>query len=298
MISNDSINMPNDMNICRDMIEDRLHELVIKTSPNYATLIDAIQYSLVSGGKRIRAILCMKFCEATGGKLEDALDAACAIEMLHTYTLIHDDLPSMDNDDMRRGKPSNHIKFGEFTAILAGDALQAAAFDALANSELSADTVVKMIKVLAQVAGPHGVCAGQYLDLSGEGKQLSIDQVSEIYSLKTSALISAATRLGVIAAGGTQEQVNAADEYAQAVGLAFQVRDDILDCTATTEELGKPIGSDADNDKSTFASLLGIEACEKIVESETEKAISAIDGKFDNIEFLTWLARALIERKS
>jgi len=280
------------------MIESRLSELITGASSNYTTLIESIRYSLLSGGKRIRGILCMKFCEATGGKLEDALDAACAVEMLHTYTLIHDDLPSMDNDDIRRGKPSNHIEFGEFTAILAGDALQAIAFDTLANSNLPANAVVEMIKVFAQVAGPHGVCAGQYLDLSGEGKQLAIYEISEIYSLKTSALISAATKLGVIAGGGTCEQVNAAYEYAQAVGLAFQVRDDILDCTATAEELGKPIGSDIDNEKSTYASLLGIEACEKIVTEETEKAISAIDGKFDNTGFLTWLARVLIERKN
>jgi len=298
MINNKNADMQKDMDICRETIENKLHELISETDSSYATLVESIRYSLLSGGKRVRAILCMKFCEAAGGTLEDALNAACAVEMLHTYTLIHDDLPSMDNDEMRRGKPSNHIAYGEFTAILAGDALQAAAFETLAQSDLPSEAIVKMTQVLAQVAGPHGVCGGQYIDLSNEGCPLTIDEISELHSMKTSALISAGTRLGVIAGGGTQEQVMAADAYAQAVGLAFQVRDDVLDCTATAEELGKPIGSDADNEKSTFASLLGIGVCEKMVDKETEKAISAIKGKFENIEFLTWIAKALAERKN
>ncbi|MCL2425460.1 MAG: polyprenyl synthetase family protein [Oscillospiraceae bacterium] len=298
MISNKGTNMQSEMDLCRDMIEIRLNELLTETNSRYATLIESMRYSLLSGGKRARAVLCMKFCEATGGELEDALDAACAIEMLHAYTLIHDDLPSMDGDDTRRGKPSNHIAYGEFTAILAGDALQAAAFESLSKSDLPTDSIVKMVQVLAQIAGPHGVCGGQYLDLSGEGTQHTIDELKELYSLKTSALISAATRLGVIAGGGTQEQVDASDAYAQAIGLAFQVRDDILDCTATAEELGKPIGSDVDNEKSTFASLLGVEASEQIVNRETETAINAIKDKFENIEFLIWIANALAERKN
>ena len=296
MISNNSADMQREMDLCREMIENRLSELLAETNTKYVTLIESMRYSLLSGGKRVRAILCMKFCEATGGKLEDALDAACAIEMLHAYTLIHDDLPSMDGDDTRRGKPSNHIAYGEFTAILAGDALQATAFETLTKSDLPANAIVEMVKTLAQVAGPHGVCAGQYLDLSGEGRQLTIEEIKEIYSLKTSALISAATRLGVIAGGGTPEQVDAADEYAQAIGLAFQVRDDILDCTATTEELGKPIGSDVENEKSTFASLLGIEVSEKIVNEETKNAVNAIEGKFENVDFLAWIAAILAER--
>ena len=298
MISNTSIDLHNEIDLCRKMVENRLDELVAETTSGYATLIEAIRYSLLSGGKRVRAVLCMKFCEAAGGKLEDALDAACAIEMLHVYTLIHDDLPSMDGDDIRRGKPSNHIAYGEFTAILAGDALQATAFETISNSNLPADAILKMIQILAQIAGPHGICGGQYLDLSGEGTQHTIDELTELYALKTSALISAATRLGVIAGGGTPEQANAANEYAQAIGLAFQVRDDILDCIATAEELGKPIGSDAENEKSTFASILGIEASEKIVAEETKKAISAINGKFENTEFLTKIAEVLAERKT
>ena len=289
--------MIRDMEWCRDTVEDRLHELFAEAGTSYATLVESMRYSLLAGGKRVRAVICMKFCEAVGGKIEDSVDAACAIEMLHTYSLIHDDLPSMDGDDMRRGKPSNHIKYGEFTATLAGDALQAASFGTLAGSPLPPDSILEMVQILAHAAGPHGICGGQYLDLSGEGWHLTIDEMLELYSMKTAALISAAARLGVIAGGGSQEQIDAAHAYSQAIGLAFQVRDDVLDCIATAEELGKPIGSDADNEKSTFASLLGVEACEKMIGKETEKAITALSGKFENAEFLTWLAGVLAERK-
>jgi len=289
--------MLTEMDECREMVEERLNELFTEAGSNYATLVESMRYSLLAGGKRTRAIICMKFCEAAGGKLEDALEAACAIEMLHTYTLIHDDLPSMDGDDIRRGMPSNHIEFGEFTAILAGDALQAAAFETLARSNQPDRAVVEKIKILAEAAGAYGICAGQYLDLSGEGWQLTVDEMLELCSMKTGALISAAARLGVIAGDGTEEQIEAAHRYACAIGLAFQIRDDILDCISTEEELGKPIGSDTLNEKSTFASLLGIEACEKMIRKETVKATNAIEDRFESIEFLTWLAEILADRK-
>ena len=298
MTTNENTEMIREMEWCRKAVEDRLQELFAEAGSSYATLVESMRYSLFAGGKRIRAVICMKFCEASGGKLEDAIDAACAIEMLHTYTLIHDDLPGMDGDDMRRGMSSNHIEFGEFTAILAGDALQAAAFETLANAGLPAGSLIRMIRILAKSAGPHGICGGQYLDLSGEGWHLTIDELLELYAMKTAELISAAARIGVIAGDGTQEQIDAAHSYAEAIGLAFQVRDDVLDCIATAEELGKPIGSDIENDKSTFASLLGVEACEKLISKETEKAISALEGKFEDTEFLTWLARVLAVRKN
>jgi len=298
MTTNPDNEMIREMDWCRDAVEDRLHELFAEAGSSYAKLVESMRYSLLAGGKRIRAVICMKFCEAAGGRVEDALDAACAIEMLHTYSLIHDDLPSMDGDDLRRGKPSNHIEYGEFTATLAGDALQAASFETLARSPVPANSVVEMVQILAHAAGPHGICGGQYLDLSGEGWHLTVDELMELYSMKTAALISAAARLGVIAGGGSQEQVDAAHAYSQAIGLAFQVRDDVLDCIATEEELGKPIGSDIDNDKSTFASLLGLEACEKMIGKETEKAITALKGIFENAEFLTWLAGVLANRKN
>jgi len=298
MKSDENNEMIQEMEVCCEAIDNRLQELFAEAGSSYATLVESMRYSLLAGGKRVRAVLCMKFCEAAGGKPEDALDVACAIEMLHTYTLIHDDMPAMDGDDMRRGMPSNHIEYGEFTAMLAGDALQAAAFGTLAGSGLPTSSIVEMVQILAHAAGPHGICGGQYLDLSGEGWHLTIDELLELYSMKTAALISAAARLGVIAGSGSYEQIEAAHLYSQAIGLAFQVRDDVLDCIATEEDLGKPVGSDVLNDKSTFASLLGIEACEKLIAKETDKAIEALENQFENTEFLTWLARILAERKN
>jgi len=297
-MTGENVDKLNEMDQCREMVELRLSEMFTEAGSNYATLVESMRYSLLAGGKRTRAIICMKFCQAVGGRLEDALEAACAIEMLHTYTLIHDDLPSMDGDDLRRGVPSNHVEFGEFTAILAGDALQAAAFETLASSRLPDDAIVKMVRVMAEAAGAYGICGGQYMDLSGEGWQLTIDELFELYSMKTAALISASAKLGVIAGDGTQEQIDAAHDYACAIGLAFQIRDDILDSMSTAQELGKPIGSDVHNEKSTFASLLGVEACEKMIRKETDKAINAIEDKFDSTEFLTWLAGILAERRS
>jgi len=294
----DNTEMINEMHFGRQMVDERLHEQFAEAGTGYATLVESMRYSLLAGGKRIRAIICMKFCEAVGGRIEDALDAACSIEMLHTYTLIHDDLPIMDGDELRRGKPSNHIEFGEFTATLAGDALQAAAFEILTYSQVSADAIVEMVRILAEAAGPHGICGGQYIDLAGEGWHLTIDELLELYSMKTAALIAAAAKLGVIAGYGTKEQLEAAGLYAKSIGLAFQIRDDVLDCIATQEELGKPIGSDEENEKTTFVSLLGIPACEKMIDKETQKAIEAIEGKFVNTEFLTWLARVLTNRKN
>ena len=293
----DGLEMEAELQRCRRLVEDRL-SACFACDASYETLLASMRYSLLSGGKRVRAIICLKFCEASGGDLEKALSAACAIEMLHAYSLIHDDLPCMDDDGMRRGKPSNHIEFGEFTAVLAGDALQAAAFETLMNCGLPSADVVEMGKILAQAAGPHGICEGQYLDLSGEGAPLTQDELVQTHLMKTAALISASAKLGVISAGGTKEQVKAAEEYALALGLAFQIRDDLLDCTSTSEALGKPAGSDSGKGKTTFAALLGADECEAIIRAETKKAAAAIAGKFDNDGFLIWLADNLADRKS
>jgi len=283
---------------CLDFIEKKLESFFIAKDENYATLLESMRYSLLAGGKRIRAVLCIKFCEAAGGKTEDALPLACAIEMLHAYSLIHDDLPCMDNSDMRRGKPANHIKYGEFTATLAGDALQAAAFETILNSNLPPALIIEIGKVFAEAAGVSGICGGQYLDLYNEEKELSIETLSQIHALKTSALFSAATRIGVISANGTHGQIKAAGDYAQAIGLAFQVRDDLLDITATQEQLGKPVGSDSVNSKTTFATLMGIPSCEEIITNETNKAIEAIKAEFDNPGFLINLAKKLAGREN
>ena len=286
-----------ELQLCRRLVEERLSRC-FEGDAEYKTLLDSMRYSLLAGGKRIRAVICMKFCEAAGGSIEDALDAACAIEMLHAYSLIHDDLPCMDDDDLRRGLPSNHIKYGEFTATLAGDALQAASFGTLLGSDLPPSAVVEMARELAKAAGPDGICGGQYLDLRGAGEALSQGNLVEINDLKTAALISASARIGVIAAGGSPAQQDAADRYARAVGLAFQIRDDLLDITSTDDELGKPAGSDSKSGKTTFATLLGDQECERVIREETESAIAALEGAFDDSRFHAWLAHELSHRLS
>ena len=279
-------------------VNERLGKYFAPGAACSARLQESMLYSLLAGGKRIRPVICVKFCEAAGGNPEKALDAACAIEMLHTYSLIHDDLPCMDNSDMRRGKPSNHKQFDEFTATLAGDALQAAAFETILNSDLPPATVVGMARILAQAAGEQGICGGQHLDVHGVWKLLTEEELIRIHNMKTAALISAAARIGVVAAGGTQEQIEAAGDYAMAVGLAFQIRDDVLDITEPTESLGKPMGADLENNKITFAMIAGVAKCEEMIREQTEKAAAAVEGKFSNTEFLVWLARILAEREN
>ena len=277
-------------------IEEKLYGY-FSEKVNYGRLLEAMRYSLLGGGKRLRAVLCLKFCEVSGGDISKAAEAACALEKLHAYTLIHDDLPCMDNDDFRRGKPSNHIKYDVFTATLAGDALQAAAFETLLNSDLPAGAIARMGKVLARAAGPHGICAGQYLDISGSGKNHSEAQLIEIHELKTSALFCASAKLGVLAAGGSAAQIAAAEEYSKALGLAFQIMDDLLDVTSTPEKLGKPIGSDNKQGKTTFASLYGPEKCLQIIKDETNKAVRAVSGGvFEDPGFLVWFAGMLENR--
>ena len=284
-----------ELELCKAAVDERLDGFFTGDS-SYGMLLESMRYSLMSAGKRIRAVICIKFCEAVGGTREAAMEAACAIEMLHAYSLIHDDLPCMDDDDMRRGLPSNHVKYGETTAVLAGDALQAAAFETILKSGLPATAIVKMACVLAEAAGPHGICGGQYLDLNSDGTKLNADELMEINSMKTAALLSASASIGVIAGGGSSEQMQAAEGYAQAVGRAFQLRDDVLDCTATTEQLGKTVGSDDKNNRVTYVTLLGVDACKELIKEETSKAINALKGKFSDVGFLTWFARALAKR--
>ena len=266
-------------------------------------LLDAMRYSLLAGGKRIRPVLVLKFCQAVGGEMDDALDYACGVEMLHTYSLIHDDLPCMDDDDLRRGKPTCHKVYGECNAVLAGDALQAEAFYCLATSKRTVrpESNGQACAVLAEAAGAMaGICAGQYLDLSGEGKPMTLEELSCIHMWKTAALLKAACLLGLCAApeAATPEQWQGAIRYAEELGMAFQIRDDMLDEESTTEELGKPVGSDAENKKVTFATLYGLEQCRELVKKHTEQAKQAIQGVFSNTEFLCRMADELAERKN
>lgn len=263
----------------------------------YGQIYQAMQYSLEAGGKRLRPVLTLATCRMCGGDEKAALPLACAVEMIHTYSLIHDDLPCMDDDDLRRGKPTNHKVFGEATAVLAGDALLTAAFEVISEARhlLTADQLLDVVDCLSHAAGASGMIGGQMLDMEGEEKTLSLAQLEELQSLKTGALISAAGELGCIAAGGDAEQRRAVREYAGCLGRAFQVRDDMLDVISTTQVLGKPIGSDADNGKATFVSALGLDGCQRLVEELTERAITALD-QFESAQFHTWLARQMAQR--
>ena len=262
---------------------------------SYRKLIDSMHYSLTAGGKRLRAILVLEFCRICGGDTGKALPVACGVEMLHTYSLIHDDLPVMDNDDLRRGKPSNHKVFGECTATLAGDALQALAFETILKADLPALRVLKCAQVLANAAGHEGICGGQQLDLEWEGKILSAPELEEIYLRKTSALIRAACLMGVAAAGGTREQEEAAVRYADHFGCAFQIRDDMLDVIGDEKTFGKPIGSDREEGKITSVDLFGLDGCRKRIAASSRAAADALAG-MTGTEFLLHLVHVLEER--
>lgn len=264
---------------------------------NYRVLMEAMRYSLLAGGKRLRPVLVMSFSEAVGGPVDEVLPAACAIEMVHTYSLIHDDLPCMDNDDYRRGKPTCHKLYGDDIATLAGDALQAAAFRLLSEQPGDPAKILRCVHILAQGAGEDGMVAGQILDLQGEKRTLNETELREVHAHKTGDLIRAACQMGAVLGGGSESQIQAAGEYAMALGMAFQIRDDMLDEIGSRRQLGKPIGSDSANGKSTFVTIHGIKECQRLVEEETKKAISALEqGGFVTTEFLKTLSELLISR--
>ena len=264
----------------------------------FAGLGESMRYSLLAGGKRIRPMLVLEFCRISGGDVDAVLPVACAVEMLHTYSLIHDDLPCMDNDDLRRGRPTNHKVYGECTATLAGDCLQAEAFGTILRSALPAGRKAACAEILAGAAGLDGICGGQYLDMIWEGQTLSEEQLSDINNRKTSALLVAACQMGVAAAGGTEAQLEAAGLYAAAIGLAFQIRDDMLDVLSTEEELGKPIGSDAQEQKNTFMALYGEERCAAMVQKLTERAKTVLKDGFADTDFLCALADSMAVRRN
>lgn len=280
------------------LVDQALECFFSDSSVPYRRLLESMHYSLTAGGKRLRPVLVLAFCRACGGDVHKALPVACAIEMVHTYSLIHDDLPCMDNDDLRRGKPTNHVVYGECTATLAGDALQAEAFRAILESELPVHARAECARLLAEAAGIDGICGGQQLDMEGDGKTLSREQLIEIHTRKTAAMIRAACRMGIACGNGSKAQIEAAEVYAQALGLAFQIRDDMLDVISTDEELGKPVGSDAEEQKTTFMSLYGLKRCEREVHELTERASKAVEHVFPNAEFLQILARSMETRRS
>ena len=259
-------------------------------------LAEAMRYSLLAGGKRIRPMLVLEFCRICGGDIDAAMPVACAIEMLHTYSLIHDDLPCMDDDELRRGRPTNHVVFGECTATLAGDALQAEAFGTILRSGLPAGRKARCAEYLADAVGLDGMCGGQFLDMLGEGKTLSEQELTDINSRKTGALLIAACRMGVAAGGGSEAQLEAAMQYGAAIGAAFQLRDDMLDVIGNEKELGKPIGSDAKEKKNTYMALLGAERCAQMIDKITARAKDVLQEAFEDTAFLCALADSMAVR--
>lgn len=261
------------------------------------TVCDAMAYACEAGGKRLRPVLLCAFAALAGGDVAAAMPYACAIEMIHSYSLVHDDMPCMDNSPLRRGKPSVHAKFGEDMALLCGDALLNRAFETVlsADTAVAADRRLRASFVLARAAGIRGMIGGQTIDLENEGKAIELPLLEELHRKKTGALITAACEMGAILGGGDESLVAAAREYGKSVGLCFQLVDDILDVTATAEELGKPVGGDEQNEKNTYVSLLGLSETRRLAAAQTDNAIAALDG-IDGADDLKALATVLLSR--
>ena len=262
-------------------------------------LYEAMRYSLLAGGKRIRPILTLAAADLCGGELQNALPFAAAIEMVHTYSLIHDDLPSMDNDDLRRGKPANHIAFGETTAILAGDGLLTDAFSILAGADLPADRIAEGVRILAQAAGSSGMVLGQAIDMAYEGETLTLRELSKLQSMKTGALFTASVELGAVSAGAGTKARKALVTYGMRLGRAFQMQDDILDVKGAQADVGKTLRSDERHNKPTFVSALGLDECRAQMKKLTEDALTALTAfPYDESTLLRELAQSLVSRKS
>ena len=283
-----------------ERINAAIEELFEKTDADFAPVLDAMRYSLVAPrAKRIRPALTIAFCRLFGGKDEAALPAAVALEMVHTYSLIHDDLPCMDNDELRRGRPTCHVAYGEATALLAGDALLTRAFEVLGENKLMSDRAVRdAVLVLSRAAGAFGMIGGQVIDLAGEKETLPLPLLLKLHKNKTGALIVAAATLGCLAAGLSlsDDRTLAAGRYAAGIGLAFQIVDDVIDATATIETAGKSVGSDQKQHKTTFLSYYTIEQAMEYAHQVTEQAKGEIAG-FDGSDTLLHLADRLTERK-
>ncbi|MGB7925940.1 MAG: farnesyl diphosphate synthase [Pyrinomonadaceae bacterium] len=285
---------------CRVRVDARLDQLIPPETIDPASVHSAIRWSLFAGGKRLRPALLMATGEAFGALAPSLLDTACALEMVHTYSLIHDDLPSMDDDDLRRGRPTCHIRFGEATAILAGDALQTLAFQAIAEDEgLSTAVRVRVISEVARAAAtPHGMIAGQAYDIAAESRAVTGDDLERIHHHKTGALIIAAARSGAIIAGALETEIEAVTRYAASLGLLFQITDDLLDVTGSLEDLGKTPGKDARSRKATYPSLYGIEATRERAQEVYCEACAALDGIERPTGMLRAIARFILERRA
>lgn len=280
-----------------EFTEQQMDSLVPSGETRPTTLHQSIRYSLFAGGKRMRPALCLAAAEACGGNWEAAGRMAAAVEMIHTYSLIHDDLPAMDNDDFRRGKPTNHKVYGEGLAVLAGDALLTQAFEVLADWEGTANySAAAAVKELAVTSGSLQLIAGQAADLEAEGKEISLEDLEYIHLRKTSALLTCSVRLGAMAVNASREQLEALTRFGRAVGLAFQIVDDLLDITQTTEKLGKTAGKDEAASKATYPALVGMDKSREMAASLTQEAYQALDLFADKALALRSLAKYLLER--
>lgn len=262
-------------------------------------LYEAVRYSLTVGGKRLRPVLCMAGCEVVGGRLEDAITPACAIEMIHTYSLVHDDLPEMDNDTLRRGHPTTWVRFGQATAVLAGDALLNRAFEVLADWDFDCDRKVRVISEIASASGMLGMVLGQQCDLDAEGRSdVGLEELLFIHRHKTGRLITASVVSGGITGGGSDEEIEALRRYGDSIGLAFQIIDDVLDVVGNQEKLGKNVGSDIEKGKTTFVTFFGVEGARRRAEEEIERAIEFLKlFPEKEREPLEKIARFIVERE-
>ena len=262
-------------------------------------IYDAMKYSLFAGGKRLRPVIMLLVSDMLSGDENEVMPFACAMEMIHTYSLIHDDLPSMDNDDLRRGKPTNHKVYGEAMAILAGDSLLNRAFEITSNHKYkNPERALSAIASLSNSSGTEGMIGGQTVDIQSEGKKISEDELIYLHTLKTGAIIRSSGVIGAIMAGASKDEIKAIDDFCKNLGIAFQIQDDLLDVTGNEAELGKPIGSDTDSEKTTFVSLFGIEGTKKAVCDYTNKAISSLEIFGEKANILIELANYLINRNN
>jgi len=280
---------------------NRVLESILETSGRGDRLLEAMKYSLMAGGKRIRSILCIAAAETAGRDAENAMPAACALEMIHTYSLIHDDLPAMDNDVLRRGKPTCHMAFDEATAILAGDALLTLAFETLSSIELSnadqAATWLRVIELISHAAGYCGMIQGQMIDIASEGSRLMLAELKSMHRLKTGALIEASLRSGAVLGGLDSNQTKMLESYAQNIGLAFQVADDILNVEGDPEMMGKAVGTDKLRNKATYPSLLGLQESKEFAKDLVKNALQALESFDKKAEPLRAIANYIITRK-
>ncbi len=292
----------NDLQKYIDIVNTNLYSFLPEKNLKQKRLIEAAEYSLSAGGKRIRPVLALKFCEMCGGKIENALASACAVEYIHTFSLIHDDLPCMDDDDFRRGKPSCHKAYNEYTALLAGDALTVKPFEMIAESalkgEISPTASVKIVSLLSKFVGFCGMIGGQQIDTDSNGCIEDADEILAMYAMKTSDLLKAACCTGVLCAESSEEEkyLTAAENYAYNLGLAFQIIDDILDITSTSDVLGKPVGSDEKSGKHTYASVVGLDKAKQKATELTNAALASLSVFPDN-DFVYKLTNLLLERK-